>query len=140
GANLAYVRTLSISNVSMDLLTFTTLDPNVVNNLTVSEVQGLLGANLPDLKTYENNWVVNNWITRQLQTDLNTLGIDLTGGRTETTPTITSAPANATANATATSATSNKPTAAGSSISASSGLEKLLLILGVTMATLQLIH
>ncbi|XP_060715908.1 uncharacterized protein LOC132839126 [Tachysurus vachellii] len=140
GANLSYVRTLAISNVSMDLLTFITLDPNVVNNLTVSEVQGLLGANLPDLKTYENNTVVNNWITRQLQTDLNTLGLDLTGGRTGTTPTTASAPANATANATATSATSNKPTAAGSSISTSSGLEKLLLILGVTMATLQLIH
>ncbi|MCI4394067.1 hypothetical protein PGIGA_G00164940 [Pangasianodon gigas] len=145
GANISYVRTLSISNISMDLLTFITLDQNVVDNLTVSEVQGLLGNNLPDLKVYENNPVVNSWVTRQLQSDLNTLGIGLTGGRV--TPTATTASANANTNSsananatTATTATTTKPTGAGSSISASSGLQKLLLFLGVTMATLRLIH
>ncbi|KAB5523799.1 hypothetical protein PHYPO_G00156560 [Pangasianodon hypophthalmus] len=142
GADISYVHTLSISNISMDLLTFITLGQNVVDNLTVSEVQGLLGNNLPDLKVYENNPVVHSWVTRQLQSDLNTLGIGLTGGRV--TPTATTASANAntnsSANANATTATTTKPTGAGSSISASSGLQKLLLFLGVTMATLRLIH
>ncbi|XP_053532117.1 uncharacterized protein LOC108258727 [Ictalurus punctatus] len=133
GANIDYVRTLSISNISMDLLTFIALDQNVVSNLTVSEVRGLLGNNLPDLKMYENNTVVHSWITRQLQTDLNTLGIDLTGGRVA--PTATTASPNANANA----ATTTKPSGAGSSIS-SSGLQKLVLLLVVTMATLQLIY
>ncbi|MCJ8748309.1 hypothetical protein PDJAM_G00163320 [Pangasius djambal] len=142
GADISYVHTLSISNISMDLLTFITLDQNVVDSLTVSEVRGLLGTNLPDLKVYENSTVVHSWVTRQLQSDLNTLGIGLTGGRV--TPTATTASANAntnsSANASATTATTTKPTGAGSSISASSGLQKLLLFLGVTMATLQLIH
>ncbi|KAF4075563.1 hypothetical protein AMELA_G00235750 [Ameiurus melas] len=135
GANIDYVRTLSISNISMDLLTFITLDQNVISNLTVSEVRGLLGNNLPDLKTYENNTMVHSWITRQLQTDLNTLGISLTGGRVE--PTATTASPNANANATA--ATTTKPSGAGSSIS-SSGLQKLVLLLVVTMTTLKLIY
>ncbi|KAI5091205.1 hypothetical protein C0J45_18411 [Silurus meridionalis] len=56
----------------------------------VSEVQGLLGTNLPDLKTYENNQVVHSWITQQLQSDLDTLGIGLTGGRALTPRIITS--------------------------------------------------
>ncbi|XP_058236148.1 uncharacterized protein LOC131346630 [Hemibagrus wyckioides] len=146
GADLAYVRTLSISNISMDLLTFITLQQNVVNSLTVSEVQGLLGVNVPSLKMYENNTVVHDWIIQQLQSELNMLGIGLTGGRVASMATTASAPANANATANANSTananatTTIKPTAAGSSISASSGLQKLLLLLGVTMATLQLIH
>ncbi|KAK3530683.1 hypothetical protein QTP86_031901 [Hemibagrus guttatus] len=112
GANLAYVRTLSTSNISMDLLTFITLDQNVINSLTVSEVKGLLGVNMPDLKTYENNSVVHDWIIQQLQSELNTLGIDLTGGRIASTATTASAPANAnaTANANANATTTIKPT------------------------------
>ncbi|KAI5617736.1 mesothelin isoform X1, partial [Silurus asotus] len=53
----------------------------LIQTYLISEVQGLLGTNLPDLKTYENNQVVHSWITQQLQSDLDTLGIGLTGGR-----------------------------------------------------------
>lgn len=123
------------------------------------EVRDLLGVNLPDLKLYENNTVAHSWISRQLQSELDTLEIGLTGGRQEPTATTASPNANVTTGA---NATTSKPTGthtctgthtyttththslalftgAGSSISASSGLQKLLL-LGVTMATLQLIN
>lgn len=54
----------------------------------MSEVSGLLGSNLNDLKTFENNTVVQNWVSKQLQSELDKLGIILTGGRVEsnTTP------------------------------------------------------
>ncbi|XP_060755338.1 uncharacterized protein mslnb [Neoarius graeffei] len=137
GANSSYLRTLSNSNISMDLLTFISLDQNAINNLTVREVRDLLGVNLPDLKLYENNTVAHSWISRQLQSELDTLEIGLTGGRQEPTATTASPNANVTTGA---NATTSKPTGAGSSISTSSGLQKLLLLLGVTMATLQLIN
>ncbi|CAL8331825.1 unnamed protein product [Merluccius merluccius] len=63
GANRDYVERLAASNVSMDLATFTSLDPDVVLNLTVNQVKDLLAANLADLKAYENNTVVNMWGT-----------------------------------------------------------------------------
>ncbi|XP_053333404.1 uncharacterized protein LOC128506831 [Clarias gariepinus] len=150
GANLPYVQQLSKSNISMDLLTFISLDPNVVNSLTVSEVSGLLGSNLPDLVTYENNSVVHNWVTRQYQSSLDALGIGLTGGLAAST---TTASANANSNAAAsgnattvstagnaTSTNTTSTTGAGSSLSSPSGLQHLLFLLGVTMATLQLAH
>lgn len=56
----------------------------------MSEVSGLLGSNLNDLKTFENNTVVQNWVSKQLQSELDKLGIGLTGGRVDsnTTPMI----------------------------------------------------
>ncbi|XP_029285570.1 mesothelin-like protein [Cottoperca gobio] len=81
GADLAYVKGLTTSGINMDLATFTSLDENVILNLSVNEVGGLLGTNLPDLKSYENQMVVQNWVSRQFQSDLNTLGVGLVGGR-----------------------------------------------------------
>lgn len=75
----------------------------------MSEVQGLLGVNLPDLKTYENTTVVHTWITRQLQSDLDKLNLGLLGGRVAATATTASANATVVANANATIATP-KPT------------------------------
>ncbi|XP_068444753.1 uncharacterized protein [Clinocottus analis] len=87
GANSGYVRSLAASNINMDVATFTSLDENVVLNLTVSEVKGLLGTNLADLQSYQNQTLVQNWISRQSQAALNTLGIGLTGGRVSNTTT-----------------------------------------------------
>ncbi|XP_036381938.1 mesothelin-like protein [Megalops cyprinoides] len=87
GAPLDYIVSLSTSNVSMDMLTFTSLDENVIMALTVNHVKGLLGRNLPDLKTYENQTVVANWISGQFRSDLNTLGLNLVGGKPDTVPT-----------------------------------------------------
>ncbi|XP_051988667.1 uncharacterized protein mslna [Xyrauchen texanus] len=83
GADLNYIRNLSLSDVSMSLSTFKNLDPNVVFNLKVSEVKGLLGLNLQDLKTFENEKIVQSWIKQQLQSELNTLNITLTGGKAD---------------------------------------------------------
>ncbi|KAG9333284.1 hypothetical protein JZ751_012871, partial [Albula glossodonta] len=102
GASLDYIKLLSTSNVSMDLSIFQSLDPDVISDLTVDDVRNLLGANLDDLKTFENATVVQDWIKEQLQSDLDRLGIGLTGGRA--TPT-TQAPANPT--------TGQKPTTSG---------------------------
>uniref|UniRef100_A0A3Q1EDG4 Mesothelin-like protein n=1 Tax=Acanthochromis polyacanthus TaxID=80966 RepID=A0A3Q1EDG4_9TELE len=110
GAPSDFVKSLVAANVSMDLATFTSLDEDIVLNLTVSEVQGLLGNNLADLKAYENQTLVQNWIIRTPQTELDTLGIGLKGGRADP----TTAPAS---NATTTSA-SNATTASNSSVTA----------------------
>ncbi|KAA0705446.1 hypothetical protein E1301_Tti016980 [Triplophysa tibetana] len=82
GADVTYIRNLTSLNVSMTLPTFFKLDEGVVKNLTVPEVKGLLGSNLRDLKTYENQTLVRSWISKQLQSDLNLLNIGLTGGKT----------------------------------------------------------
>ncbi|CAB1341769.1 unnamed protein product [Coregonus sp. 'balchen'] len=81
GASTSYIRSLSGLNVSMDISTFVGLDSTVVQDLNVSEVSGLLGSNRNDMKTFENNTVVKNWVSKQLQSELDKLGIGLTGGR-----------------------------------------------------------
>ncbi|XP_029583599.1 uncharacterized protein LOC115171171 isoform X2 [Salmo trutta] len=72
----------------MDINTFIGLDSAVFQALSVSEVSGLLGSNLNDLKTFENNTVLQNWVSNQLQSELDKLGIILTGGSVDsnTTP------------------------------------------------------
>ncbi|XP_016392400.1 uncharacterized protein LOC107727132 [Sinocyclocheilus rhinocerous] len=81
GADLGYIRNLSSYNVSMSLSTFINLDANVISSLTVSDVVGLLGNNLQDLKTFENQTVVRSWISLQLQSELDKLNLTLTGGK-----------------------------------------------------------
>lgn len=48
--------------------------------LTIAEVQKLLGPNLAGLKAEEGNSPVRDWILRQPQDDLNSLGLGLRGG------------------------------------------------------------
>lgn len=116
GAPLSYVQRLSISNINMDMTTFTSLDKNVVlvsfyvyecvkqeflflfqakrsssllsQNLMVGDVRGLLGSNLNQLKSYENQTLVQSWIRLQPQSQLDTLAIGLTGGTTSDTSTV----------------------------------------------------
>lgn len=54
-------------------------------NLTVSEVSGLLGANVAELKSYENQSLVRSWISQQPQSELDSLGLGLTGGKVDST-------------------------------------------------------
>ncbi|CDQ78290.1 unnamed protein product [Oncorhynchus mykiss] len=88
GAIITYIRSLSRVNISMDINTFIGLDSAAVQARSVSEVSGLLGSNLNLLKTFENTTVVQNWVSKQLQSELDKLGISLTGGRVDsnTTP------------------------------------------------------
>lgn len=84
-------------------------------NLTVSEVQNLLGTNLNDLKSYENETLVQSWIRSQLQSELDGLGLGLTGGRSSpTTPsgtTVTTAAPTVTNTAPSTTTTTTTTTA-----------------------------
>ncbi|XP_036069275.1 mesothelin-like protein [Oryzias melastigma] len=109
GANISYIRSLVTSNVNMDLATFSNLNQNVVLGLTVTEVKSLLGTNLPDLKSYENQTLVQTWIRSQYQSELNTLGLSLSGGRADPVTTATSSPTG-TAATTTTTTTTTKPT------------------------------
>ncbi|XP_023154081.2 uncharacterized protein LOC111588137 isoform X2 [Amphiprion ocellaris] len=113
GATSDYVKSLVAANVSMDLPTFTNMDETVVLNLTVSDVQGLLGTNLADLKSYENQTLVQSWVSRQSQTELDTLGIGLEGGRVDptasTVTTTASSSSGTTINSTATTAATASP-------------------------------
>uniref|UniRef100_H3A9L1 Uncharacterized protein n=1 Tax=Latimeria chalumnae TaxID=7897 RepID=H3A9L1_LATCH len=81
GALAADLKTLSKNNISMDIGTFAKLNPTEILKLSVEDVRGLLGRNLPDLKERENDPVVHAWISSQQQSALDTLGIGLTGGQ-----------------------------------------------------------
>ncbi|KAM9341441.1 uncharacterized protein ABDE67_015106 [Symphorus nematophorus] len=85
GAPLSDIVSLSIQNISMDIETFQSLDPDVIAALTVNEVQDLMGSHLQDLKVFENNTAVANWRNRQLQVNLNMLNIGLITNRTDAT-------------------------------------------------------
>ncbi|XP_044203497.1 uncharacterized protein LOC122979809 [Thunnus albacares] len=119
GAGIAYLRTLSSSNVNMDMATFTSLDESVVQSLSVDEVKGLLGTNLPELKSYENQTLVQNWISSRLQSELDTLGLGLTGGRADSTST-TQAPATTARPSSLTTAGSGSGTSAAGSATTTS--------------------
>ncbi|XP_054909415.1 mesothelin-like protein [Poeciliopsis prolifica] len=74
----------------MDVNTFRSLDINVITYLTVANVKGLMGENLRDLKLFENDTVVQTWVNLQRQSDLDTLGLNLTTTRADSTvPTAT---------------------------------------------------
>ncbi|XP_055011039.1 uncharacterized protein LOC110155377 [Boleophthalmus pectinirostris] len=114
GAPLADIQALSTQNINMDISTFQSLDPNVINKLTVSEVQGLLGSNVADLKTFENAPVIEAWINLQRQADLDTLGLGLTTTRvdpTSPTPVTNSTVTNTSSNTPATNTSSITPAA-----------------------------
>ena len=51
----------------------------------MTNVQGLMGNQLQDLKLFENNTVIQTWVNMQLQSDLDRLGVGLTTNRTNPT-------------------------------------------------------
>ncbi|XP_020560196.1 uncharacterized protein LOC101156712 [Oryzias latipes] len=120
GANITYIRSLVTSNVNMDLATFSNLNQNVVLSLTVSEVKNLLGTNLPDLKSYENQPLVQTWIRSQLQSELDTLGLNLSGGRAD--PVTNTTSLTATTTTTTTTKTTGTTTRTTSSTTKGSGV------------------
>ncbi|XP_041828515.1 uncharacterized protein LOC121631572 [Melanotaenia boesemani] len=104
GAPLADIVALSSQNISMDVDTFRSLKPDVITALTVTNVKGLMGSHLRDLKLFENDTVVQTWVNLQLQSDLDTLGVGLISTRTsESSSNSTAAPV--TSNATISSPT-----------------------------------
>uniref|UniRef100_A0A8C6PW93 Mesothelin-like n=1 Tax=Nothobranchius furzeri TaxID=105023 RepID=A0A8C6PW93_NOTFU len=77
GAPLMDIVALSTQNISMDVDIFRSLDISVITNLTVTNVKSLMGDQLPDLKLFENDTVIQTWVNFQLQSDLDTLGVGL---------------------------------------------------------------
>ncbi|XP_014907122.1 uncharacterized protein mslnb isoform X2 [Poecilia latipinna] len=112
GAPYNFVQSLVASDVNMDLQTFINLDESVIQSLRVSEVKGLLGNNLADLRSFENTPVVRSWISTRLQSELDTLDIGLTGGRASSSasPNSTSKVTTPAANPTTTPSTTVKTT------------------------------
>ncbi|XP_036053673.1 mesothelin-like isoform X2 [Onychomys torridus] len=80
GASVEDLRALSQQNVSMDLATFKKLQMDVLLELTVPEVQKLLGPHIVGLKTEEDKSPVRDWLFRQQQEELDRLGLGLQGG------------------------------------------------------------
>ncbi|KAG7511253.1 hypothetical protein JOB18_045050 [Solea senegalensis] len=82
GAPQSAVNALSTQNLSMDIDVFRHLDLNVITNLTVPTVQGLLGAHISDLKLFEDDTVVQAWLNSRSQSELDLLSLNLTTNRT----------------------------------------------------------
>lgn len=57
--------------------------PRVFQALSVSDVRALMGSAVADLKVFENDSVVQAWISSQPQSQLDTLNVGLLGGRAD---------------------------------------------------------
>ncbi|KAG7486460.1 hypothetical protein JOB18_031692 [Solea senegalensis] len=117
----------------MDMVTFTSLDENVIQALTVDEVKNLLGDNVDELKNYENQTQVESWIRAQYQSELDTLELGLTGGRADpTTVAVTTttppAPPQSTQAGATTPASGSATTGHGSRVRADVGVSLLVLL------------
>ncbi|XP_056136402.1 mesothelin-like protein [Lampris incognitus] len=121
GAPVSYVRSLASSDVSMDMATFIRLDESIIMALSVDEVRGLLGTNLPTLKSYENQIVVQNWICNQYQSDLDSLALGLVACRADPTSTTGSTGTGSTGTGSTVTTVSAQVTTAGSGISSTTG-------------------
>ncbi|NXD82226.1 MSLN protein, partial [Halcyon senegalensis] len=83
GAPAVDLKALSKDNVNMNVSTLASLNRNSLMGLTPSEVRGLLGMYLTDLKKWQYKDPIWEWIQRQKQSELDKLGIGLTGGTQE---------------------------------------------------------
>ncbi|KAG7492036.1 hypothetical protein MATL_G00009910 [Megalops atlanticus] len=150
GAPISDIRTISAQNISMDILTFKSLDKEVVMNLTVSEVRELLGTSVGDLKTFENDTFIQDWISAQFQSQLNKLGLGLTGGRADPPPggeiglnstsSTSNTAATTTSGITEGMTTATTPSASGSGSSSGGTYNRpALTLLGLTIIMLQIL-
>ncbi|XP_057188181.1 mesothelin-like [Triplophysa rosa] len=146
GADITFVRKLVNSNVNMDLITFMSLEQSVINVLNVMDVKSLLGVSVGDLKTYDSASQVQQWIKLQLQTDLDTLKISLTGGRNATVTTAVPSASNSTTkapsgqNSTVTAAGGNTVAASTTKGGVSRVYAPVCLQLILLAVTVQLLH
>ncbi|NXW57451.1 MSLN protein, partial [Eurystomus gularis] len=83
GAPGVDLKALSKDNVNMNISTFVNLRKDSLMSLTPSEVQGLLGIYLSELKKWQKKPPVWEWVQRQKQSELDKLQIGLTGGTQE---------------------------------------------------------
>uniref|UniRef100_A0A673UBI2 Mesothelin like n=2 Tax=Suricata suricatta TaxID=37032 RepID=A0A673UBI2_SURSU len=76
GAPVEELRHLVQANVSMDIDTFTNLNPRVLQNLTVSNVTTLLGQNVGDLQKARSHPTISSWLRSLNRSALGELGLD----------------------------------------------------------------
>ncbi|XP_073502324.1 mesothelin-like [Phyllobates terribilis] len=70
----------------MDLTTFTSLNPSAVKKLGAENIKALLGNSISDINTIINSSVLQAWVSANTQTEINKLGLGVTGGVNETLP------------------------------------------------------
>ncbi|XP_041133542.1 uncharacterized protein LOC121330804 isoform X4 [Polyodon spathula] len=75
GAPLEDVLSIAQQNINMDITTFKNLDKDLILKLSPDTVKNLLGNNLRDLESQVNDPVIKEWLSRQAQSTLNSLGV-----------------------------------------------------------------
>ncbi|XP_017366436.1 mesothelin-like protein isoform X4 [Cebus imitator] len=76
GAPAEELRQLAQANISMDIDTFTGLNPRVLQSLDVSTVIALLGPNVGDLQKARSHPAVRSWLRSLSSSALGQLGLD----------------------------------------------------------------
>nr|XP_020032881.1 mesothelin-like protein [Castor canadensis] len=76
GASVEELQHLAQANVSMDIDTFTNLNPSVLQSLSVSNVTTLLGQNVGDLQKARSHPTINSWLRGLNRSALGELGLD----------------------------------------------------------------
>uniref|UniRef100_A0A6P5LUK7 Mesothelin-like protein n=1 Tax=Phascolarctos cinereus TaxID=38626 RepID=A0A6P5LUK7_PHACI len=92
GAPVEDLKHLSRANISMDIDTFTSLNPEVLQNLSLSNVAKLLGRNVGDLWKARSNPAVSFWLQSQNQSALAALGLEDTPKQLRPNPATTGKP------------------------------------------------
>ncbi|KAK1164986.1 hypothetical protein AOXY_G15435 [Acipenser oxyrinchus oxyrinchus] len=75
GAPLEEVQRIAHQNINMDITTFKNLDKDLILKLSPDAVRTLLGNNLRGLESQVNDPVIKEWMSRQVQSTLNSLGV-----------------------------------------------------------------
>ncbi|XP_045640008.1 mesothelin-like protein [Ursus americanus] len=76
GAPVEELRHLVQANVSMDIDTFTNLNPRVLQSLSVGNVTTLLGQNVGDLQKARSHPTISSWLRSLNTSALGELGLD----------------------------------------------------------------
>ncbi|XP_039102708.1 mesothelin-like protein [Hyaena hyaena] len=76
GAPVEELRHLAQANVSMDIDTFTNLNPRVLQSLSVGNVTTLLGQNVGDLQKARSHPTISSWLRSLNRSALGELGLD----------------------------------------------------------------
>ncbi|XP_048189017.1 mesothelin-like protein [Perognathus longimembris pacificus] len=76
GASVDELRHLAQANVSMDIDTFTNLNPSVLQSLSVGNVTTLLGQNVGDLQKARSHPTISSWLRSLNRSALQELGLD----------------------------------------------------------------
>ncbi|XP_014648902.1 PREDICTED: mesothelin-like protein [Ceratotherium simum simum] len=76
GAPVEELQHLAQENVSMDIDTFTNLNPRVLQSLSVGNVTTLLGQNVGDLQKARSHPTISSWLRSLNRSALSELGLD----------------------------------------------------------------